>query len=114
MRVILTYGKFSHDGKTEFNGLIAKCHIHKDDTIEYVNCMVGKSNLNNKKGSPVLIAPYAGLYEKKSEFMNFDEAEKLFKNLSSKIKGSTLLSLKYPEIHEHVIPPDDFLKFLEC
>lgn len=42
MRVILTYGKFSHDGKTEFHGLIAKCHIHKDDTIESVNCMVGK------------------------------------------------------------------------
>jgi hypothetical protein len=114
MRAIVTIGTFSHNGKTEFHGLIVKCHIHRSDTNQTVDCMVAKINLQNKTEEPVLIAPYVGLYEKKSEFMNFDEAEKLFKLLASKIKNSTLLPLKYPEVHDHMTPPKAFLKFLEC
>lgn len=113
MRVSLLRGKFSPDGKTEFNGLIALCHLCKNDSSLTVDSMSRKIDSHRKKGEKILIAPYTGLYPK-NESMNFDEANNRFELLASKIKDTTLLPLKYSEIHIDVVPPDGYVGFLEC
>lgn len=112
MRTTITRGNFSHDGKSKMSGLIALCHVCKQDTEKSLATMANKINSYRKKREWIVIAPFVGLYPK-NESAPFEKAQNLFIFLSSKIKNSTLLPLRYPEIHLHVVQKDGFLDFLE-
>ncbi len=112
MRILLCRGVFSPDGMGSQKGLTAFCHLHKNDNDETVSLAASKIALYRQKKERVTIAPFSYLDEK-STTMNFDEAEVYFKRFAVRMPGAVVLPLKYPEIHLDLVPPNDFVKFIE-
>lgn len=112
MRMLFFRGTFSPGGENTYNGLICFCHVHKTDTDQTINTAVQKIAVHLNRGEEVILAPFSCL-DDKSTTMNFDEAEAFFNRFIMKMPGAILVPLKYPEIHLQIVPPSDFVKFIE-